>query len=54
MTTSDIHHTIDAVWRIESAKLIGGLARIVRDVGLAKDLEQDALVIVPLTGFVET
>ena len=45
MTTSDIHHTIDAVWRIESAKLIGGLARIVRDVGLAEDLAQDALVI---------
>jgi RNA polymerase sigma factor (sigma-70 family) len=36
--------TIDAVWRIESAKLIAGLARIVRDVGLAEDLAQDALV----------
>jgi predicted RNA polymerase sigma factor len=35
---------IDAVWRIESAKLIAGLARIVRDVGLAEDLAQDALV----------
>jgi RNA polymerase sigma-70 factor (ECF subfamily) len=45
MTTSDIHRTIDAVWRIESAKLIAGLARIVRDVGLAEDLAQDALVI---------
>ena len=45
MTTSDTHHAIDAVWRIESAKLIGGLARIVRDVGLAEDLAQDALVI---------
>ena len=38
------HRTIDAVWRIESAKLIAGLARIVRDVGLAEDLAQDALV----------
>jgi RNA polymerase sigma factor (sigma-70 family) len=45
MTTSDIHRTIDAVWRIESAKLIAALARIVRDVGLAEDLAQDALVI---------
>jgi RNA polymerase sigma factor (sigma-70 family) len=38
------HRAIDAVWRIESAKLIAGLARIVRDVGLAEDLAQDALV----------
>ena len=45
MTTSDIHRTIDAVWRIESAKLIASLARMVRDVGLAEDLAQDALVI---------
>ena len=45
MTTSDIHRTIEAVWRIESAKLIAGLARLVRDVGLAEDLAQDALVI---------
>ena len=42
--TSDIQRTIEAVWRIESAKLIAGLARIVRDVGLAEDLAQDALV----------
>jgi RNA polymerase sigma factor (sigma-70 family) len=42
--TSDIHRAIDAVWRIESAKLIAGLARIVRDVGLAEELAQDALV----------
>lgn len=35
---------IDAVWRIESARLVGGLARIVRDVGLAEDLAQEALV----------
>ena len=35
---------IEAVWRIESARLIAGLARIVRDVGLAEELAQDALV----------
>src|SRR5712692_6850354 len=45
MTTADTHRAIDAVWRIESARLIAGLARIVRDVGLAEDLAQDALVI---------
>ena len=44
-STIDIHRTIDAVWRIESARLIASLARIVRDVGLAEDLAQDALVI---------
>ncbi len=44
MTTSDTHRAIDAVWRIESARLIAGLARIVRDVGLAEDFAQDALV----------
>ena len=44
VTTSDAHRTIDAVWRMESARLIAGLARIVRDVGLAEDLAQDALV----------
>ncbi len=38
------HRAIDAVWRIESARLIAGLARIVRDVGLAEELAQDALV----------
>ena len=41
---SRIHETIDAVWRIESAKLIAALARMVRDVGVAEDLAQDALV----------
>jgi len=41
---TDIHGTIDAVWRIESPRLIAGLTRIVRDVGLAEDLAQDALV----------
>src|SRR5829696_8520099 len=44
MTPSNTHRAIEAVWRIESAKLIAGLARIVRDVGLAEDLAQDALV----------
>ncbi|MDQ2667200.1 MAG: RNA polymerase sigma factor [Gemmatimonadota bacterium] len=44
MTTPDTHRAIDAVWRIESAKLIAGLTRIVKDVGLAEDLAQDALV----------
>ncbi len=44
VTAPDIHRTIEAVWRIESAKLIAGLARIVGDVGLAEDLAQDALV----------
>jgi len=41
---SDTHRAIDAVWKIESARLIAGLTRIVRDVGLAEDLAQDALV----------
>ena len=44
MTGRDVHRAIDAVWRIESAKVIAGLARIVRDVGLAEDLAQEALV----------
>jgi RNA polymerase sigma factor (sigma-70 family) len=44
MTATNIHRTIEAVWRIESARLIAGLARMVRDVGLAEELAQDALV----------
>src|SRR5881296_3282971 len=44
MTGTDTHSAIDAVWRIESPRLIAGLTRIVRDVGLAEDLAQDALV----------
>lgn len=44
MTATDAHRAIDAVWRIESARLIAGLTRIVRDVGLAEDLAQDALL----------
>jgi RNA polymerase sigma-70 factor (ECF subfamily) len=44
VTASDTHRAIEAVWRIESAKVIAGLTRIVGDVGLAEDLAQDALV----------
>jgi len=44
VAASDTHRAIDAVWRIESAKIIAALARIVRDVGLAEELAQDALV----------
>jgi len=44
VTGADAHRAIDAVWRIESPRLIAGLTRIVRDVGLAEDLAQDALV----------
>ncbi|HEU4536238.1 MAG TPA: sigma-70 family RNA polymerase sigma factor, partial [Polyangiaceae bacterium] len=44
MTASETHRTIDAVWRIESPRLIAGLARLVRDVGVAEELAQDALV----------
>jgi RNA polymerase sigma factor (sigma-70 family) len=44
VTTSDTHRAIDAVWRIESAKLIAGLTRMTGDVGLAEDLAQDALL----------
>jgi RNA polymerase sigma factor (sigma-70 family) len=43
-TADDVQRTIEAVWRIESARLIAGLARLVRDVGLAEELAQDALV----------
>jgi len=41
---SATHHAIDAVWRIESAKIVAGVARMVRDVGVAEELAQDALV----------
>ncbi len=44
MTAAETHRAIDAVWRIESAKLIAGLAHMVRDVGLAEELAQDALI----------
>lgn len=41
---SDIHGTIEAVWRIESTRLIAGIARVTRDIGIAEELAQDALV----------
>ena len=44
MTAADITRAIEAIWRIESARLVAGLARLVRDVALAEDLAQDALV----------
>jgi len=44
VTSTDTHRAIEAVWRIESARIIAGLARIVRDVGLAEELAQDALL----------
>jgi RNA polymerase sigma factor (sigma-70 family) len=44
VTVADTHRAIDAVWKIEASKVIAGLARIVRDVGVAEDLAQDALV----------
>ncbi|MEP7066828.1 MAG: RNA polymerase sigma factor [Gemmatimonadota bacterium] len=54
MTDTATHRAIDAVWRIESAKVIAGLARMVGDIGQAEDLAQDALVIAlekwPVTG----
>ena len=42
---TDTHRAIDAVWRIESPRLIAGLTRIVRDVGVAEELAHDALVV---------
>ncbi|MBD2862450.1 RNA polymerase sigma factor [Paenibacillus sp. IB182363] len=45
MNRSRTDRTIDAIWRMESAKVIAGLTRMVRDIGLAEDLAQDALVI---------
>ena len=44
MTTTETHQAIEAVWRIESAKLIAGITRVVKDVALAEDLAQDALI----------
>jgi RNA polymerase sigma factor (sigma-70 family) len=44
VTSAATHRAIDAIWRIESAKIIAGLARLVRDLGLAEELAQDALV----------
>ena len=57
MAATDVHRTIDALWRIESGRLIAALARRVRDVGLAEELAQDALVTAleqwPLSGIPE-
>ena len=44
VAATDIHGAIDAVWRIESPRLIAGLTRMVRDIGVAEDLAQDALL----------
>ena len=45
MTTADTHRTIETVWKIEAPRLIAGLARMLRDVGQAEDLAQEALVV---------
>jgi len=44
VTETNIHNAIQWVWRIESARIVAGIARIVRDIGVAEDLAQDALV----------
>ena len=44
VAATETHAAIDAVWRIESPKIIAGLTRMVRDVGTAEELAQDALV----------
>ena len=44
MSATETHRAIEAVWRIESARVIAGLTRIVRDAGVAEELAQDALV----------
>ena len=44
MSTPDIQAAVEAIWRIESARLIAALTRLVRDVGVAEELAQDALV----------
>ena len=44
MTATDTHHAIETVWRIERAKIIAGLTRVLRDVGLAEEFAQEALV----------
>jgi RNA polymerase sigma factor (sigma-70 family) len=45
VATPDINRTVSAIWRIESPRLIAGLARMTRDVGLAEDLAQEALIV---------
>ena len=44
VTATDIHRTVDAIWRIESARVIASVTRMVRDIGIAEDLAHDALV----------
>jgi predicted RNA polymerase sigma factor len=44
MTAPDSHQAIDAIWRIEQAKIIAGLVRLTRDVGVAEEFAQDALI----------
>ena len=44
MPATDLHQTVDAVWRMEAAKIVATLTRVVGDVGLAEDLAADALV----------
>jgi RNA polymerase sigma-70 factor, ECF subfamily len=41
---TDLHQTIEAVWKIESTRLIAAIARVTRDIGIAEELAQDALV----------
>ena len=41
---SDVHKTIEAVWKIESTRLIAAIARVTHDIGIAEELAQDALV----------
>lgn len=53
MTATDIHRTIDAIWRIEASRLIAGLGRMTRDLALAEELAQEALV-TALTKWPET
>src|SRR5829696_2039074 len=43
-STTDLHRVVDAVWRMESARIVGALTRVTGDVGLAEELAQDALV----------
>jgi len=43
VTRPDIRRTVEAVWRIESARIIAGVARMVRDIGVAEELAQDAV-----------
>ena len=44
---SDVHKTIEAVWKIESTRLIAAIARVTHDIGIAEELAQDALVTAP-------